>query len=208
MDDRLIEQLEAGLKQPLPGQEVQYQMAHVVRRRVEPPPTYAKQAAVLALFYPLKERWHLVFIERQASHADDRHAGQISFPGGRQEPSDASLQETALREAEEEVGLDISKVNVLGRLTHLYIPVSNYLVNPFVGMTRRAPQFTPEEAEVRDILQVPLQQLAHPETKQHTDLQLSQNITLRNVPYFNLDGKVLWGATAMIVNELLALINS
>ena len=143
MDDRLIEQLEAGLKQPLPGQEVQYQMAHVVRRRVEPPPTYAKQAAVLALFYPLKERWHLVFIERQASHADDRHAGQISFPGGRQEPSDASLQETALREAEEEVGLDISQVNVLGRLTHLYIPVSNYLVNPFVGMTRRTPRSSP-----------------------------------------------------------------
>mgnify|MGYP006268980287 CR=1 FL=1 len=208
MDDRLIQQLQSGLKQPLPGQEAQYRMAHVVRRRVEPPPAHAKQAAVLALFYPLEERWHLVFIERQSLHPEDRHAGQISFPGGRQEPSDTSLQETALREAEEEVGLDRKQVEVLGRLTHLYIPVSNYLVNPFVGMTQQTPQFTPEETEVRDILQVPLQHLMYPDTKQQTDLQLSQNITLRNVPYFNLDGKVLWGATAMIVNELLTILNN
>lgn len=208
MDDHLIQQLEAGLKKPLPGQEVQYKMAHVVRSRVEPPPAHAKQAAVLALFYPLHERWHLIFIERQAIHAQDRHAGQISFPGGRQERSDTSLQDTALREAEEEVGLDTTEVEVLGRLTHLYIPVSNYLVTPFVGVTNHTPQFTPQETEVRDILQVPLDHLTHSGTKQYTDLQLSQNITLRNVPYFNLDGKILWGATAMIVNELLAIINN
>ena len=208
MDDRLIQQLQSGLKHPLPGQEAQYKMAHVVRRHVEPPPAHAKQAAVLALFYPLDERWHLVFIERQSLHPEDRHAGQISFPGGRQEPSDTSLQETALREAEEEVGLDRSQVEVLGRLTHLYIPVSNYLVNPFVGISQQTPQFTPEEAEVRNILQVPLQHLMYPDTKQQTDLPLSQNITLRNVPYFNLYGKVLWGATAMIVNELLTILNN
>jgi 8-oxo-dGTP pyrophosphatase MutT (NUDIX family) len=207
MDDRLIQKLETGLKQPLPGEEVQYQMAHVVRQRVSAPPKHARQAAVLALFYPLKERWHLVFIERQSLHPEDRHAGQISFPGGRYEEGDNSLQETALREAKEEIGVDIDKIKVLGRLTHLYIPVSNYLVNPFVGVTQHTPEFTPEEREVRSILQVPLDHLNKPETRQKTDMKLSQNITLRNVPYFNVEGKVLWGATAMIVNELLTILN-
>jgi len=204
MDDRLIYNLEQGLKAPLPGQEVQYQMAHVVRRRVDQPPPDAKQAGVLALFYPRNEQWHLVFIERQAQYKKDRHAGQISFPGGRYESHDGSLKQTALREAEEEIGLDASKVEVLGKLTELYIPVSNFQVNPYVAVTTKTPSFQPQESEVRDILQIPFELISRPETQQKTDLQLSQQITLRNVPYFDLYGKILWGATAMMVNELLA----
>ena len=207
MDDQLIYQLEEKLRAPLPGQEAQYQMAHVVRQRVAAPPADARQAGVLALFYPWQKRWHLVFIERQAHHRGDRHAGQISFPGGRYEEADGSLRQTALREAEEEVGVNAASITVIGPLTELYIPVSNFLVNPFVGVTHQTPQFRPQESEVRDILQVPFDHLVRPETSRYTDLSLTEKITLRRVPYFDLDGKVLWGATAMMVNELLTVVN-
>ena len=178
-------------------------MAHVVRRRVDPPPADARHAGVLALFYPKNSDWHIVLIERASSHADDRHSGQVGFPGGKYEEEDQTLDNTALREAEEEVGVDSSQVELLGKLTDLYIPVSNFLVSPYVGFTTQTPQFQPQLSEVRAVLEVPFERLAHPDTRQKTDLSLSQNIILRNVPYFDVQGKIVWGATAMMLNELL-----
>ncbi|TXB60062.1 NUDIX hydrolase [Phaeodactylibacter luteus] len=205
--DRLILALSDELQKQLPGQEAQYQMAHGVRQRVAPPPANARQAGVMALFYPVPtEGWHLVFIERQrsANNPNDRHAGQISFPGGKHEPEDPSMEYTALRETEEEVGVDRQSVTVIGKLTELYIPVSNFLVHPYVGIVERRPQFVPDPAEVQRILEVPFGHLQHPKARQRTDLELAQNLILKGVPYFNVGGKVLWGATAMMVSELVA----
>lgn len=204
MDNRLITALAEGLQQPLPGVKAQYQMAHVVRRQPVPPPADARRAAVLALFYPNQGDWNLVFIERPRYPGIDRHGGQISFPGGKMEPTDASLQHTALREAEEEIGLAANTVKVLGALTELYIPVSNFLVQPYVGQVGYEPHFQPDEREVSSIIEVPYAKLQDAAIRQEIDLQLAPNMTLRKVPYFNVEGKVLWGATAMIVSELLA----
>lgn len=203
--DHFIQKLVDKLQQPLPGREVQYKMAHATRLPDSPVPTNARQAAVLALFYPKDHDWHLVFIERDSSNPNDRHGGQISFPGGKYEEGDGTLANTALREAQEEVGADPNKIEILGALTDLYIPVSNFHANPFVGFTSETPSFVPQVSEVRSILEVPFPLLQQPEIVQTIDLQLAQNLILERVPYFNLFGKVVWGATAMMLNELLAI---
>ncbi len=198
-----IRTLADRLQQPLPGSEAQYRMAHVARRNTPTPPPHARQAAVLALFFPKKATWHIVFIERDNSNPKDRHGGQISFPGGKYEENDQTLQHTALREAHEEVGVDASKVSVLGNLTELYIPVSNFQVNPFVGFIDDEPKFSPQAKEVSAILEVPFNLLRDQNNRKTTDLRIAQNLVLRGVPYFDVFGKVVWGATAMMLSELL-----
>lgn len=204
MDDFIL-RLADKLQQPLPGREVQHRMAHAARLPDLPVPANARQAAVLALFYPKAGEWHLVFIERDASNPNDRHGGQISFPGGKYEEGDETLANTALREAEEEVGVNAKKIELLGALTDLYIPVSNFQANPFVGFMTETPNFVRQEREVRSILEVPFSLFQQPEIVQTIDLQLAQNLILKRVPYFNLSGKVVWGATAMMLNELLTI---
>lgn len=201
--DHFITQLAERFQKPLPGQEAQFKMAHVARRAVIPTPLDARKAGVLALFYPKDQDWHLVFIERDASNPNDRHGGQISFPGGKYEEADGTLANTALREAQEEVGINPKKIELLGPLTELYIPVSNFQVCPFVGFTSELPTFVAQTSEVKAILEVPFALLQQPEIIQTIDLQLTQNIILKGVPYFDLFGKVVWGATAMMLSELL-----
>lgn len=204
MRDDFICNLEKKLQGPLPGPEAQYRMAHVARRSAPlPPANDVKLASVLALFYPKGGDWHLVFIERASANPKDRHRGQISFPGGRYEEEDQQPVNTALREAEEEVGVNARNIQVIGNLSELYIPVSNFLVKPFVGFTPDTPRFRPQAEEVKDILEVPFSLFQDPLTIQQVDLPLSENITLKNVPYFNVFGKILWGATAMMMSELL-----
>jgi 8-oxo-dGTP pyrophosphatase MutT (NUDIX family) len=202
--DLFIENLSRRLQAPLPGPEAQYRLAHAVRRPLGPPPAHAREASVLALFYPHAGEWHLVLIERASTHADDRHGGQIGFPGGRVEPTDPSLEYAALREAEEEVGAPAADIRLLGRLTELYIPVSNFLVHPFVGWLDHQPRFRRQASEVNAILEVPYATFRDLSNFRHTDLQLTPRILLREVPYFAVGEKVVWGATAMMISELLA----
>lgn len=205
-ESNLIDQLSDRLQQSLPGAEAQYRMAHVGRPAASPVPSDAREAGVLALLYPRQETWHLVLIERVRKKGD-RHSGQVSFPGGRREKEDAHLKDTAVREAEEEVGVNRQKVELLGELTPLYIPVSHYHVHPFVGVTRTPPKFVPQPSEVAGILEVPLESLLDPGSRKSTDLQITSEITLRNVPYFDLHNKIVWGATAMMLNELLEVLS-
>lgn len=203
----LINKISKQLDHPLPGQEAQYRMATAFRYKREPAPPTATDAGVLALFYPKEEQWHIVLIERASRHPQDRHRGQISFPGGRYEPSDPSLEFTALREAEEEVGVDRSTVKVLGKLTNLYIPVSNFLVHPYVGFTETPPSFEPQPSEVAAILEVPFDHFLTEQNIRKMDMTVQGNLRLKDVPYFDIGGKVLWGATAMMISELLALLD-
>ncbi len=207
--NHLIENIKANLQAPLPGTTAQFKMAHAVRKHAVPPrpPANARIACVLALLYPKNEEWHIVLIERESSsNPNDRHSGQISFPGGQQEDSDPTKAFTALRETEEEIGVDPETVEMLGPTTSLYIPVSNFNVFPFLGYTQATPQFTPQESEVRSIVEVPLAHLQDPNTIKRTDIQVSQNMILRNVPYYDIEGHLLWGATAMMMSELLEVV--
>ncbi|MEL6862853.1 MAG: CoA pyrophosphatase, partial [Bacteroidota bacterium] len=138
----------------------------------------------------------------------DRHSGQVSFPGGRYEPEDKSLASGAIREAQEEVGINPSDIQLLGRLTELYIPVSNFLVHPFVGFVNHRPSFIPQESEVAEILEVPLSHLLDPMNTRTTKIHLPQNVILSDVPYYHVAQKVVWGATAMMLSEFLEVVEA
>lgn len=208
MDNRLIYNLEEGLRQPLPGRAAQYEMAHAVRQDTPPPPPNAREAGVLALLFPKDKDWHLTLILRQNNNPNDRHGGQVSFPGGKREVHDEDLRATALREAEEEVGVDPSAVNLLGALSELYIPVSNFKVQPYVGFTEQAPQFVPQPEEVQAVLEVPFSQFLSKNTRRKKDLHLYPQLILRDVPYFDVADQTVWGATAMMISELVAVLNN
>jgi 8-oxo-dGTP pyrophosphatase MutT (NUDIX family) len=198
-----IQRLESSLRAPLPGQEAQYRMAHPVRRHVPPIPADVAEAGVLALFFPKAKEWNLALILRQNRNPNDRHGGQISFPGGRREATDRDLRDTALREAEEEVGIDSQKVQLLGELTELYIPVSNFRVEPYVGFMDHAPDFVPQESEVAQILEIPFGEFLNVHNRRQKDFSINPQMTIRDMPYFDVAGHVVWGATAMMISELL-----
>lgn len=197
-----IEFLKQRLQLPLPGLEAQNKMAARVRELPSVIPDTAKLSAVMGLLFPKNERLNLLLIKR----VDDGkpHSGQISFPGGRKDASDVSLQHTALRETFEEVGIDAGKIDVLGKLTSLYIPVSYSLVHPFLGFMPEQPEYILSTNEVQYILEVPLDEFFAPEKKivTHITPAAFPNITLKAPAYKWDDEHLVWGATAMIISEL------
>lgn len=205
MPHNFIQQLQQKLRHPLPGRDAQLKMAHITRRLYVEAPKEARQAAVLATLFQKNEEWHVVFIERNANDRD-HHGGQISFPGGKYEPGDGSLLFTALRETEEEIGISKSDVKILGGLTDLYIPVSNFQVHPFVGYLDYQPEYRLQLEEVSGVLEVPVAVFHRNDIRKTTDIRISRQLTLRNVPYFEVEGKILWGATAMMMAELVELL--
>jgi 8-oxo-dGTP pyrophosphatase MutT (NUDIX family) len=122
------------------------------------------------------------------------------------EEDDETLAAAALREAQEEVNIDPNKVKLLGQLSDLYIPVSNFLVYPFVGFTKERPDFNPQLSEVKEILEVPLVDFLNKDNTKMTDIKINKHITLKEVPYYDIRQKVIWGATAMMLSELLTVI--
>lgn len=204
-----IDHLRERLAAPLPGRDAQYQMASLRRLQelgaYNDPPPDARVACVLHLLHRRDENdpWRTVLIQRTANPRD-RHSGQISFPGGRWEEIDGDdLAAVALREAHEEIGVSPLEVEVLGRLTELYIPVSNFVVHPFVGLLLGPPNFIPQPGEVEAVLTPPLDLFRDPALRKTMDLAVGA-INIPQVPYFDVDGQVLWGATAMILSEFLA----
>lgn len=198
-----IHQLEYALSKPLPGPAAQYKMAHTARKDHPPIPEQVREAGVMALFYPKQKEWQLALIQRNNDNPNDRHGGQISFPGGKREKTDHNLADTALRETEEEIGIKHTDINLLGGLSELYIPVSNFRVEPYVGFLDYTPEFRPQPSEVKAILEVPFSLLQNETSRQKTNLRVTPQIELKNVPYFNVNGHIVWGATAMMINELL-----
>ncbi len=205
--DQLIRHLEIRLREPLPGKEAHLQMSPrpVDLRRFESRlPDNHRKSGVLILFYPESGRAFFPLIKRP--EYPGVHSGQVAFPGGKMEPNDQNVIQTALREAEEEVGIDRSKVEILGRLSDLFIPTSNFLVSPVIGFTEKKPDLIPEEKEVSRIISTELLQLFDPEVRKQTLLDLGPNFKL-DTPYFEIDGEMVWGATAMILSELIQVFN-
>jgi 8-oxo-dGTP pyrophosphatase MutT (NUDIX family) len=203
-----IEKLSHRLSQPLPGERGQSKMASF-KRQIElaqrPMPDDHKVACVMNLLFLKDDAWHLILIQR-TKNPRDKHSGQISFPGGRHEVADGALVNVALRETTEEIGIAAEDITVLGRLTDLYIPVSNFRVFPFVGVLQSEPVFTPQPGEVEHIIVLPLAHFQNPENQKFIDMEVYNGMILKDVPYFDLHGKILWGATAMIISEFLTVL--
>lgn len=190
----------------LPGQTAHRKMVHP-HRFIEFPPADAKLAGVMALFYPKKGEWQMVLIERQSFDARDQHKGQISFPGGKFDPSDVDLSNTAIRETQEEIGVFSQNIQLLGSLTPIYISVSNFHVFPYIGVMNFAPIFKPQWSEVKEIIEIPILDLLNPDYQELSDIQVHKNFVLNDVPCFNMKKKIIWGATAMIISEIADLIS-
>ncbi|MBW6459411.1 MAG: CoA pyrophosphatase [Bacteroidales bacterium] len=204
----LMDNLKKRLALPLPGLEAQLKMAgmrRIIRQGKVQVPDDFKKAAVLILFYPGDEDVKLVFIRRNEYRG--AHSGQISFPGGRYEPEDRDLTETALRETEEEIGINRNKVKIIGLLTDLYIPPSHFLVTPVVGYITERPIFHPDPEEVKGILEVSLKDVLSEETQQVKKITIFHGIRWK-VPCFYVNEAVIWGATAMILSELTEVIRT
>jgi 8-oxo-dGTP pyrophosphatase MutT (NUDIX family) len=160
----------------------------------------AKQAAVMALFYPsTTNETHLILILRKTYKGV--HSAQVGFPGGKFEEDDPNLQMTALRETYEEVGVPIDTVTVLKQLTPMYIPPSNFTVHPFFGITPIQPNFIKQEEEVEDLIEVSLSHFLDESTVMTTSVPTSYEVNVE-VPAFKLNDHVVWGATAMMLSEV------
>jgi len=152
---------------------------------------------VLILLYPYAGEWHFPLMRRVEDGLT--HSGQISLPGGSQEAGE-SIRETALREACEEVGAACTEVDVLGQLTTIYIPPSNFLVTPTVGQVEHRPDFKCDPREVAELIEVPLSTLFDPNVVRREPWMLRG--TQVEVPFFQIGLHKVWGATAMILSEL------
>ena len=202
----LTARIRSALQAPLPGLEAQLRLAPRPRVGWDPyqVPDGLRAAAALVLLYPVDEEPHVLLTVRGALR---HHTGQVSFPGGAVDAGE-TLEHAAVREAVEEVGVVASDIQVLGRLTSLHIPVSGFLLHPIVAAADVRPRFMAAPGEVARLLEVPLALLEDEETVrlERRTFERQNRLVDVEVPFFDVHGEKVWGATAMVIAEFLALI--
>jgi len=200
----VIHAIESELLMPLPGQDIQLRMSSIRRLREmtdQSQTANAIKSSVLILLYPSSYENEISIVLIQRPSYEGIHGGQISLPGGRSEEIDNDFKETALREAKEEIGIDPGKIIILGVLTELYIPPSNYLVLPFLGYVSERPVFVPDPKEVAGIIEITLKDLLNEANIRYKNIYVRPGLSVYG-PCFEIDHHTIWGATAMILNEL------
>lgn len=199
------ERLKEKLKGSLPGEKAHRLLLPPGRELTPAADAHTIiQSSVLMLLFPNSDKLSTCLIQRPVNMRT--HGGQIAFPGGRYEPSDKDLMSTALRESGEEIGTHTTQVEILGGLTPLYVSVSNFTINPFIGWSNVKPDFKIDPHEVNELFIVPVEELLH-----HASFQVQQVTTVHGTfeaPGFYSDRLFVWGATAMIIAEFIELYKS
>lgn len=198
--EKFEEKLVGILSKGLPGIEAQMKMAPSIRKKIkfdEADYPDAKKASTLLLLFYEHDKINIIFIKRP--EYDGVHGGQISFPGGKIEAEDEDAMATALRETEEEIGIKKSDIKIIGHLSNLYIPPSNFFVYPFVGILNGQPQFVIDKNEVENIFYADIKDVLNEEKKQ-SESMTRQGFTFQ-VPFYRIEGFKIWGATAMMLSE-------
>ena len=161
----------------------------------------AKKSAVMILLFHRNEKLRVIYIRR--SFYVGIHAGQIAFPGGRYEDADLNIHTTALREVEEEIGISPDKIEVLGQMTDIYVPPSNFLISVFVGYLWAQPEYKPDSREVAEIIEVDIDDLLAEEAIQEKIFNVQSEGTSVKALYYNAPNAEIWGASAMVTAEFL-----
>ena len=190
--------LEEALRNKLPGERAHRLMLPQGRELFPAADNLSiLQSSVLMLLFPNNGKLNTCLIRRPSTMRN--HGGQIAFPGGKFEIKDENLIQTALRESFEEIGTDSNQVEIIGTLTPLFVQVSNFAINPFIGWSETLPQFKIDNQEVDEVFIIPVEEFLH-----HTSIQLKEVTTLHGTfeaPGFYIDELFVWGATAMIISE-------
>lgn len=201
--DTLIFLLRERLSKPLPGES-----AHIAMAPMNRPLTslalkegvHFKESAVSILIHSNQDKPSIIFIQRP--FYEGAHSGQISFPGGKKDPDDESLEFTARRECFEEIGVTLSPDDCIGKLTNVYIPVSQFLVVPYLYHTSESLSFKPDPREVAEIFSVSFESLMRDDCISTMEVKFPNGLLQKNIPCFILENKKIWGATALVLNEL------
>jgi 8-oxo-dGTP pyrophosphatase MutT (NUDIX family) len=203
-----LEKLRRRLQGALPGIDAHERMMPSTRKTIYRDitiPENAKKSAVLVLLYPEADGLHFPLIER--TEYPGVHSRQISLPGGSWEPADTDYIATALRETEEEIGVNRLDIEVIGLLSSLYIPPSNFWVQPVLGYMPKRPAFLPDPTEVAAIFPARLEALLQGHLLGESNIQHSTGLHL-TVPSYTIDGRIVWGATAMMLSEIVELMKN
>lgn len=207
--EQVAQHLRSELRKPLPGHDGFLELSGYKRldleaaRKQDPPP---RESAVLALLYRKGSVPHILLMLRPIY--DGAHSGQVAFPGGRKEPGDASLEATALREFSEETGASVAGIEMLGSLSPVYIPPSRSLVTPYIGVVDQLGAVQPDPREVAQLIEAPLELLLRDDILKHREQYIAIMGRAVEIPYFDVMGQVVWGATAMMIAELRELLRS
>ena len=200
--DELTRFLEKRLQMSLPGglahNRMKPKMADGAPLKMKPA-TPPRKGGVLILLFEENGIAHFPLIQRP--NYDGIHSGQMALPGGRFEESDGDQFQTALRETEEEIGVDMKRVEIIGNLSEFFVAASNYMVLPVIGKIDYKPDFIPEPREVDDIVTPPVHHLIDPDRFKTKEMVVRNGFRLQS-PYFDLEGRTVWGATAMMLSEL------
>jgi 8-oxo-dGTP pyrophosphatase MutT (NUDIX family) len=202
--NKFISQLSQRLQNPLPGKDAHAKMASSSKLKLMSEPNEkTRKSAILILFYPYQDEIYLPLILRPAY--DGVHGGQMAFPGGGIEKEDENLNRTALRESQEEIGIKAIDITVLGQMTELFIPPSNFTVLPVIGFISYRPDFYPDAREVDKMFEISLNEIQNPAIISRKIINVRGYDI--DAPHYNIQENVVWGATAMMVSELLSLIS-
>ena len=201
------ETLEKSFNQPLKGHHSHQKMAPASRSgdvevaRSNGNIETAKKSAVMILMYNDEFGTKVIFIRR--SFYVGIHAGQIAFPGGRFEEEDITVENTALREIEEEIGIKPKEINVVGRLSDIFVPVSNFIISVFVGFLDEKPEYKIDEREVAEIIEVELSEFFQNDVISEKEFLVPSTSKSVKAPYYKVGNIELWGASAMVMSELI-----
>jgi 8-oxo-dGTP pyrophosphatase MutT (NUDIX family) len=193
--------------EPLPGEDVQFLMAPITRQKIKQikPDSYSpRKSAVLILLYPTDNSINTILIQRPIY--EGVHSGQIAFPGGKFEEIDITLENTALREANEEIGINTDGIQLIGSLSEVYISPSNFLVKPIIGYIEKLNPLKADNYEVNQIIHTDLFSLNKESIKGIKTIEHSNGFKIKT-PYYEIEGLTVWGATAMMISELNAVVS-
>jgi 8-oxo-dGTP pyrophosphatase MutT (NUDIX family) len=211
MTDRqlqFISIVKEALTEDLPGWKAQKVMSPINHQVNPSPSSSATKAGVMLLLQPHNDGFNIIYIKRGSKYGSDKHKGQISFPGGKLEETDQHLLDCALRETEEEIGIDRKQIKVLGALSQFFVFISGFIVSPFVGVIPHGLTFSPDPDEVEYVIQASLRDLLDPSSVQYRSHKFGERI-IEKSPYFDIgNDEKLWGATAMMTNEFLSILKS